>query len=97
MLRWLACLVRSSLALVPFFASVGCGGASEAALTTPTAASFDPGATNASKCGGCHAPHDPGDFERAHIEKMFKVHKAERRAALTEDQWAKMVDYLAKK
>jgi hypothetical protein len=74
----------------------GCAGAS-AGSTSTTSASFNPAATNAAKCGGCHTPFDPGGHTKEALEKAFVAHKAEHRVALSDAEWSKMADYLAKK
>jgi hypothetical protein len=77
-----------------------CGGGPGAVATTPTAGggvAFDPAATNRAKCGACHAPFDPGGHTKADLEKVLKVHQAEKRVALRQDEWQQMIDYLAKK
>ena len=73
-----------------------CAGAAPGATRT-TSATFNPAATNAAKCGGCHTPFDPGGHTKEDIEKAFVAHKAEHRVALSDAEWSKMADYLAKK
>jgi len=46
------------------------------------------------KCGRCHKPVQPGDKTRAVLEKALAPHR--KRVILSEDDWALMVDYLAK-
>jgi hypothetical protein len=46
------------------------------------------------KCGNCHEPPEPGSRTRAHLEDAFTRHK--KRVHLSDDQWAAMVDYLAR-
>lgn len=47
-----------------------------------------------SKCGACHERPQPKLRPRAYIESALQRHK--RRVSLDDDEWAAMVDFLAK-
>ncbi len=73
---------------------VACGGAQPPA-DAPEAGG--PAALNKAKCGACHAPFEPGVASKADLQPILQRHKDQDRAKLTDEQWAQMVDYLAKK
>jgi len=50
-------------------------------------------AMHASKCGACHVRPEPRTRTREHLEEAFSRHR--KRVRLSEDEWARMVDYLA--
>jgi len=72
---------------------VGCGGPGAAAPEGANSAEQ----INRSKCGACHSPFDPGGHTKAELGPILKKHKDEGRANLSDDDWAKLTDYLAKK
>jgi hypothetical protein len=45
------------------------------------------------KCGSCHTRVEPGAFPRPTIEAAMLRHR--RRAKLTEEQWAELVEFLS--
>lgn len=47
-----------------------------------------------SKCGSCHERPQPKLRSRDYIESAMKRHK--KRVSLDEDEWAAMVDFMAK-
>jgi hypothetical protein len=75
--------------------AVGCGGSGPGAASPEGASSAE--ALNKAKCGACHVPRDPGDHTKAELEPILQKHKDEKRANLSDDDWAKLTDYLAKK
>jgi hypothetical protein len=46
------------------------------------------------KCGNCHTRVEPGALPRATIEAAMLRHR--RRAKLTEEQWAELVEFLSR-
>jgi hypothetical protein len=46
------------------------------------------------KCGNCHTRVEPGALPRAAIEAAMQRHR--RRAKLTEEQWAELVEFLSR-
>ena len=46
------------------------------------------------KCGNCHTRVEPGALPRAAIEAAMLRHR--RRAKLTEEQWAELVEFLSR-
>ncbi len=78
-----ACLV---LAVAPALLAAACAPAS--APDAPPIA-----ALHTRTCGKCHAPPPPGGHTRAELEDAFARHK--KRAHLSADEWAQMIDYLA--
>jgi hypothetical protein len=86
--------VNTFAAILLVVAPLGaCGGPSAAAPEgVNTAAQI-----NRSKCGACHVPRDPGDHTKAELEPILKKHRDEGRANLSDDDWAKLTDYLARK
>lgn len=74
----------------------GGGGGAPAAATPGTAAS-DPAALNKAKCASCHGVFEPGQHTKAELEPIMKKHADEKRAALSDAEWAQLTDYLAKK
>jgi hypothetical protein len=46
-----------------------------------------------SRCGTCHVRVEPGERSRAQLEEAFVAHR--RRLHLSEEDWTRMVDYLA--
>ena len=73
---------------------LGCGG--EKGAKAPEGANT-PEQINKTKCGACHSPFDPGGYTKAQLEPILKKHRDEKRANLSDDDWAKLADYLAKK
>jgi hypothetical protein len=75
--------------------AAGCGG--------PGAASPEGGNINTAeqinktKCGACHSPFDPGGHTKDELGPILDKHKSEKRATLSDDDWTKLQDYLAKK
>jgi cytochrome c5 len=51
-------------------------------------------AVHRSKCGACHKLPAPGTRTRAHLEDAFARHR--KRVRLSEDEWAALVDFLAR-
>ena len=47
------------------------------------------------KCGVCHTRVEPGQRTRAELEAAFPRHR--KRVRLSEDEWGRMIDYLAAK
>ena len=47
-----------------------------------------------SRCGACHIRVEPDTRSKSYLEDAFKRHQ--KRVSLTPDEWAQMVDYLAK-
>ena len=92
-----AIIARVRKVLFPTFAflMVACGGNGGGAQS-PTADN-SPEQINKTKCGSCHAPWDPGSIERDKVVIALKTHKTEGRAHLSDEDWAKMTDYLSKK
>ena len=86
-------------ALLTGVAAVGCGGAPGTAATpaTPvetTAAVSPPIAeVHRARCGACHVRVEPGTRTREQLETAFSRHK--KRARLSDEQWAALVEYLA--
>ncbi len=62
---------------------------------TPPASSIDAAAINQSHCGACHAPFDAKSHPRAHLERILKIHKDQKRATLTDEEWTKLIAFLA--
>jgi hypothetical protein len=50
-------------------------------------------AIHAHNCGRCHMPPEPKTRTRAQLESAFSRHRT--RVRLSEDEWARLVDYLA--
>ena len=46
-----------------------------------------------SRCGNCHVRVEPGTRTRAELDEAFTRHR--KRVRLSDQEWAKMVDYLA--
>ncbi len=62
----------------------------------PSASAAEPSAiahVHRARCGSCHLRVEPGERTRAQLEAAFVRHR--RRVHLSEDDWARMVDYLA--
>jgi hypothetical protein len=72
-------------------AEVACGGAGGA--PNAPAAKSEIARIHRAKCGSCHVRVEPGERTRAELEEAFTRHR--KRARLSEEQWAQMVDYLA--
>lgn len=75
-----------------FFAAlfVACG----SAPTHPVPPGFeDVARIHRTKCGACHLRVEPGARTRAQLEAAFPRHHM--RVKMSDDDWAKMVDYLA--
>ena len=70
---------------------VACGGPSGA--PNAPAAKSEIARIHRAKCGSCHLRIEPGERSRAELEAAFTRHR--KRANLSEEQWAQMVDYLA--
>lgn len=47
-----------------------------------------------SKCGSCHVRVEPKTRTRAQLEKAFERHR-DKRVRLTDEEWRRMIDYLA--
>ncbi len=91
------CVVLAS-ALALLVACSGGGGSGPGATSPETSSgTFNPAATNQAKCSACHAPFDPGGHTREDLERILGVHQKEKRVTLSQDDWQKMIDYLAKK
>jgi hypothetical protein len=82
--------VKTPLALL--LLATACGGPGAASPGGAEAA-----ALNRAKCGGCHQPREPGVRTREELAPILAKHKDEGRAKLTDDQWATLAGYLAKK
>jgi mono/diheme cytochrome c family protein len=65
--------------------AVGCGGGAKGAESPPQGVNTAEH-INKSKCGACHAPRDPGGHTKAELGPN-----------LSDDDWAKLSDYLAKR
>ncbi len=72
-----------------------CGGTGPSANAPEGASS--PEAMNKAKCGGCHSPFDPGVHTKSELEGILKKHKDEKRAKLSDEDWTKLTEYLAKR
>jgi hypothetical protein len=85
-----ACVALSSALLG------GCGGgaAPEGAASAPVSGGdSDIARIHKARCGTCHQRVEPGERTRPVLEDALSRHR--KRVHLTEEQWAKMVDYLA--
>ena len=81
-------LVALSLALG------GCGapGGGQDAASTPPATEI--ARIHRARCGACHVRVEPGERTRAQLEAALPRHRT--RVRLREEQWAEMLDYLAR-
>jgi hypothetical protein len=75
-----------------------CGSApradSGASATSATSAHADGVArVHRTKCGACHVRVEPGERTRAELESALARHRP--RVRMSEDEWGRMVDYLA--
>lgn len=79
------------LALLPFIEAC----ASPQPPAGPASRDGEPSiaAVLAHNCGRCHMPPEPKSRTRAQLESEFMRHRT--RVRLSEDQWARLVDYLA--
>lgn len=85
--------VLASLASIAAASLAGCGGSS--APNGAAAPSEDRVVrVHRSKCGACHVRVEPGARTREELEHAFVRHRS--RVRLSEEEWARMVDYLAK-
>ncbi|MEO8874652.1 MAG: hypothetical protein ABI461_03615 [Polyangiaceae bacterium] len=50
-------------------------------------------AIHRSRCGNCHVRVEPGERTRAELESAFARHR--KRVKMSDEEWARMVDYLA--
>lgn len=50
-------------------------------------------AIHRSKCGACHTPVEPGSVPRVEVSAALQRHR--KRAKLSEQEWADMVEYLS--
>lgn len=87
--------VRLFAASIACATLVACGGASTPSSAVASHASAEPEAASVwrSKCGSCHAPVEPGSHRREEIETALQRHR--KRVRLSDDQWARLVDFLA--
>ncbi len=76
--------------LVALFVAIGLVGCSP-----PADSSSHPPieATYKARCGACHQRIEPGSHTREQLETAFARHRT--RLHLSEEQWAKLVDFLA--
>lgn len=79
-----------SARVVLLLALVGCGGASAG---TSTGEARDVSQIHRARCGACHTRVEPKTRTRAQLEAAFVRHR--RRVRMTEEEWGRMVDYLA--
>ena len=85
-----AALVAAMVAFVVALAA--CGGASGGAGASGSGAR-DVTQIHRARCGSCHVRVEPGTRTRAQLEDAFTRHR--KRLHLTEEEWSKMIDYLA--
>jgi len=52
-------------------------------------------AIHRSRCGNCHVRVEPGERTRAELETALLRHR--KRVKMSEAEWSRMIDYLAKK
>jgi hypothetical protein len=73
---------------------VACGGASASTPGSLSSRSEEARSICGRVCARCHAPPEVGQHARAELEDILSHHRT--RARLTEEQWAMLVDLLAK-
>jgi hypothetical protein len=79
------CAACAGLAL-----ALACGGPPADAPDAPPIARI-----HRAQCGKCHVRVEPGERTREQLEAAFPRHH--RRVRLTDDEWAQMVEYLARR
>lgn len=88
-MRW---LLPGALALVA--AGPGCGAPAPRTSGDATGRAEEAREIRSRKCSKCHAPPEPAKHARAELEVIFGRHRS--RTKLDPDQWAAMVDLLAR-
>jgi hypothetical protein len=92
--------VRSFSAVVafalPLLAFAACGGADDSRRVSTASDTPEPAiaAEWRARCGACHVKVEPHSRDRAQVTQALGRHRS--RARLKEDQWAALIDFLAR-